>query len=47
MVNKKIAEKYVVGNFKGWVGKSTTVQMLSFESAYARNLKTLVVDLDM
>ena len=47
MVANKSAEKYVVGNFKGGVGKSTTVQMLSFESAFARNLKTLVVDLDM
>lgn len=44
---KKTAEKYVVGNFKGGVGKSTTVQMLSFESAFGRNLRTLVVDLDM
>ncbi len=47
MTNKKEAEKYVVGNFKGGVGKSTTVQMLSFESAHDRGLKTLVVDLDM
>lgn len=44
---KKTAEKYVVGNFKGGVGKSTTVQMLSFEAAFGRNLRTLVVDLDM
>ncbi|EOI53197.1 ParA family protein [Enterococcus gilvus] len=44
---KKTAEKYVVGNFKGGVGKSTTVQMLSFESAFGRGLRTLVVDLDM
>lgn len=47
MAAKRAAEKYVVGNFKGGVGKSTTVQMLSFESAFSRNLKTLVVDLDM
>lgn len=45
MPNKK-AETYVVGNFKGGVGKSTTVQMLSFESAYQKNRKTLVIDLD-
>lgn len=44
---KQRAEKFVVGNFKGGVGKSTTVQMLSFESAFGRELKTLVVDLDM
>ncbi|MBV7390407.1 ParA family protein [Enterococcus alishanensis] len=45
MANKK-AETYVVGNFKGGVGKSTTVQMLSFESAYQTERKTLVIDLD-
>ena len=37
---------YVVGNFKGGVGKSTVVQMLGFESAL-RGRKTLIVDLDM
>lgn len=42
----KKAETYVVGNFKGGVGKSTTVQMLSFESAFRKNRKTLVIDLD-
>lgn len=41
------AKKYVVGNFKGGVGKSTTVQMLGFESAYVKGYKTLIVDLDM
>jgi cellulose biosynthesis protein BcsQ len=45
MVNRK-AETYVVGNFKGGVGKSTTVQMLSFESAMVKKRKTLVIDLD-
>ncbi|GCF92995.1 cobyrinic acid a,c-diamide synthase [Enterococcus florum] len=45
MANKK-AETYVVGNFKGGVGKSTTVQMLSFESAFRKHRKTLVIDLD-
>ncbi|WP_159723496.1 ParA family protein [Enterococcus sp. CSURQ0835] len=42
----KKAQTYVVGNFKGGVGKSTTVQMLSFESAYHKKRKTLVIDLD-
>ncbi|MDH6364481.1 chromosome partitioning protein [Enterococcus sp. PF1-24] len=41
------AKKYVIGNFKGGVGKSTVAQMLGFESAYHYNLKTLIVDLDM
>lgn len=41
------AEKYVVGNFKGGVGKSTAVQMLGFEAANVFNKKTLIVDLDM
>ncbi|WP_159723268.1 ParA family protein [Enterococcus sp. CSURQ0835] len=41
------AEKFVVGNFKGGVGKSTAVQMLSFESAFVHKQKTLVIDLDM
>lgn len=41
------AKKYVIGNFKGGVGKSTTAQMLGFESAYSKGLKTLIVDLDM
>ncbi|EOH93104.1 ParA family protein [Enterococcus pallens] len=45
MVEKQ-AQTYVVGNFKGGVGKSTTVQMLSFESAFRKNRKTLVIDLD-
>lgn len=45
-MSAKRAETYVVGNFKGGVGKSTTVQMLSFESAFVKNRKTLVIDLD-
>lgn len=40
------ARTYVVGNFKGGVGKSTTVQMLSFENSQQRNRKTLVIDFD-
>ena len=30
------AKIYKIGNFKGGVGKSTTAQMLGFESAYAK-----------
>lgn len=41
------AKKYVIGNFKGGVGKSTAAQMLGFESAVHLGLKTLIVDLDM
>lgn len=41
------AKKYVVGNFKGGVGKSTTAQMLGFESARVKGYKTLIIDLDM
>lgn len=37
---------YVVGNFKGGVGKTKTVTMLSYESASKKNKKTLVIDLD-
>lgn len=42
-----VAKKYVVGNFKGGVGKSTTAQMLGFESALVKGYKTLIIDLDM
>lgn len=42
-----VAKKYVVGNFKGGVGKSTTAQMLGFESAMVKGYKTLIIDLDM
>lgn len=41
------AKKYVIGNFKGGVGKSTCAQMLGFESAVQENRKTLIIDLDM
>lgn len=41
------AKIYVIGNFKGGVGKSTAAQMLGFESAVNKNLKTLIIDLDM
>lgn len=41
------AKKYVIGNFKGGVGKSTAAQMLGFESAIQKERKTLIVDLDM
>lgn len=41
------SKKYVIGNFKGGVGKSTAAQMLGFESAIQKNRKTLIVDLDM
>lgn len=41
------AKIYVIGNFKGGVGKSTAAQMLGFESAAEKNLKTLIIDLDM
>lgn len=41
------ANIYVIGNFKGGVGKSTVAQMLGFESARVKNRKTLIIDLDM
>lgn len=41
------ANIYVIGNFKGGVGKSTVAQMLGFESATVKNRKTLIIDLDM
>ncbi|MFW3539894.1 AAA family ATPase [Vagococcus fluvialis] len=37
---------YVVGNFKGGVGKTKSVTMLAYESAVIKDKKTLVVDLD-
>ncbi|EIA6936548.1 AAA family ATPase, partial [Listeria monocytogenes] len=40
------AKIYVIGNFKGGVGKSTSAQMLGFESAIKKQ-KTLLIDLDM
>lgn len=41
------AKKYVIGNFKGGVGKSTCAQMLGFEAAVNGGKKTLIIDLDM
>lgn len=41
-----MGKTYVVGNFKGGVGKTKTVTMLAYESAMIKNRKTLVVDLD-
>ena len=41
------AKKYVIGNFKGGVGKSTCAQMLGFEAAMFKGKKTLIIDLDM
>lgn len=41
------ANIYVIGNFKGGVGKSTCAQMLGFESAINKNRKTLIIDTDM
>lgn len=37
---------YVVGNFKGGVGKTKTVTMLAYENATQYNKNTLVIDLD-
>lgn len=37
---------YVIGNFKGGVGKTKTVTMLAYESALHLGRKTLVIDLD-
>ncbi|EOH8798548.1 ParA family protein, partial [Enterococcus hirae] len=36
-----MSKKFVIGNFKGGVGKSTCAQMLGFESAVAKKQKTL------
>lgn len=43
---KTMGKIYVVGNFKGGVGKTKSVTMLAYESATVQNRKTLVVDLD-
>lgn len=37
---------YVVGNFKGGVGKTKTVTMLAYETAVHLNERTLVIDMD-
>ncbi len=37
---------YVVGNFKGGVGKTKTVTMLAYEAARYLNQRTLVIDMD-
>lgn len=37
---------YVVGNFKGGVGKTKLVTMLSYETSQKHQRKTLVVDMD-
>lgn len=37
---------YVVGNFKGGVGKTKTGTMLAYESAFEKKRKTLLIDLD-
>lgn len=37
---------YVVGNFKGGVGKTKIVTMLAYDNAVVNNKKTLVVDMD-
>lgn len=41
-----MGKTYVVGNFKGGVGKTKTVTMLAYENATVKNKKTLVIDLD-
>lgn len=40
------ANVFLVGNFKGGTGKSTSAQMLSFVNAYYKHRKTLLIDLD-
>lgn len=40
------ATVYVVGNFKGGVGKTKTVTMLSYVAATYKHRRTLVIDLD-
>lgn len=45
-INRDEAIVYVIGNFKGGVGKSKTVEMLSYDSALFKRRRTLVIDLD-
>jgi len=40
------ATTYVVGNFKGGVGKTKIVSMLAYDNAIINQKKTLVVDMD-
>lgn len=40
------ATTYVVGNFKGGVGKTKIVTMLGYDNSTIRNKRTLVVDMD-
>lgn len=44
--NRDRAVTYVIGNFKGGVGKSKTVEMLAYDSARFKERRTLVIDLD-
>lgn len=41
-----MGKTYVVGNFKGGVGKTKTVTMLAYIASQRKNRKTLVIDLD-
>lgn len=43
---ESMGKTYVVGNFKGGVGKTKTVTMLSYVSSQIKKRKTLVIDLD-
>jgi cellulose biosynthesis protein BcsQ len=42
----KKADVIVIGNFKGGVGKTKSITMLSWEFAHTKNQKVLVIDLD-
>lgn len=43
---EKIGNTFVVGNFKGGVGKTKIVVMLGYDNAIIRKRKTLIVDID-
>lgn len=45
-MSKDSAEVFLVGNFKGGTGKSTSTQMMGFVNAYYKKRKTLIIDLD-